>query len=498
MKNLFKNHNIKNITISLAFILVSLVVVITLNADFSLAASPICTPSSITMLDKIDIGDLTSEALHLPMIGWSTENIPGGYGGCNGGIGCTYRQVLGEGTNCTSTQRDATVVLHAGSDVVDNLEIEHLDGISLLDSFEVYVGTTSVGTFNDSATTSGEVWKTKIIDVSSYNFTGDLTVRLHATDTIWPSCNTYGQVSIDWIKINGHKACCGDSNTDSTEECDDGNIISGDGCSATCTIEPFCGDSNLDSGEGCDDGNIISGDGCSATCTIEIPVPVCGDGNLDSGEGCDDGTTNGQVCSPSCGSTCNYCTDSCTIALLTGPSCGGGGGIITYYSPKLTIDKSVTETFANPGGTINYTIVVKNTGSAVAYNIILNDTLPSGFTYTDTGLSTREWNLGTIGEGSEETTIYQVFVGEDVMPGNYSNTAEAKSDSLSSVSDDATIEIRAGEVLGAATTTVPTILPKTLPKTGASSSSILFILFASLGSLIFGTVELKKTLIFER
>ncbi|MHA1483659.1 MAG: hypothetical protein ACTSQA_09550, partial [Candidatus Heimdallarchaeaceae archaeon] len=210
------------------------------------------------MLDEVDIGDPTSEALHSPMIGWSKANIPGGYGGCQNGVVCKYRQVLGEGAaNCTSTKRDATVELDAGSNIVDNLEIIHLDGISLLDSFEVYVETTLVGTFNDSATSSGEVWKTKLIDVSSYNFTGNLTVRLHATDTIWPSCNTYGQVSIDWVRINGHEACCGDNNLDSGEGCDDGNIISGDGCSATCTIEPFCGDGILDSGEGCDDGNII-------------------------------------------------------------------------------------------------------------------------------------------------------------------------------------------------------------------------------------------------
>jgi cysteine-rich repeat protein len=33
--------------------------------------------------------------------------------------------------------------------------------------------------------------------------------------------------------------------------------------------EPFCGDSVLDEGEECDDGNNIDGDGCSAVCEIE-------------------------------------------------------------------------------------------------------------------------------------------------------------------------------------------------------------------------------------
>ncbi len=68
------------------------------------------------------------------------------------------------------------------------------------------------------------------------------------------------------------KHYCGDSNLDHNEECDDGNIVDGDGCSSTCTTEvpePYCGDGNLDQGEECDDGNNEDGDGCSSTCTIE-------------------------------------------------------------------------------------------------------------------------------------------------------------------------------------------------------------------------------------
>jgi len=44
-----------------------------------------------------------------------------------------------------------------------------------------------------------------------------------------------------------------------------------------------------DVGEQCDDGNVVSRDGCSSTCNIE----TCGNGVLDVGEGCDDGNTAG-------------------------------------------------------------------------------------------------------------------------------------------------------------------------------------------------------------
>jgi cysteine-rich repeat protein len=91
---------------------------------------------------------------------------------------------------------------------------------------------------------------------------------------------------------------CGDGVLDEGEACDDGNNVNGDGCSASCTIEAYCGDGVLDIGESCDDGNNIDGDGCSSECGIE---PYCGDGNLDPGEQCDDGNNeNGDGCSALC------------------------------------------------------------------------------------------------------------------------------------------------------------------------------------------------------
>jgi len=47
---------------------------------------------------------------------------------------------------------------------------------------------------------------------------------------------------------------------------------------------PICGNGILESGEECDDGNIADGDGCSSICQNEISSPVCGDGICDMGE----------------------------------------------------------------------------------------------------------------------------------------------------------------------------------------------------------------------
>jgi cysteine-rich repeat protein len=90
---------------------------------------------------------------------------------------------------------------------------------------------------------------------------------------------------------------CGNGVVDPGEQCDDGNTVSGDGCSQTCRVE-VCGNGIPDPGEQCDDGNTVSGDGCSATCQRE---PRCGDGVVEAGEQCDDGNTvSGDGCSASC------------------------------------------------------------------------------------------------------------------------------------------------------------------------------------------------------
>src|SRR5690606_8488940 len=94
---------------------------------------------------------------------------------------------------------------------------------------------------------------------------------------------------------------CGHAIIAATEECDDGNVVDGDGCSKQCNIEA-CGDGDVDrsAGEVCDDGNNVDGDGCAADCKSN---ETCGNGITDTaaGEVCDDGNTvSGDGCSANC------------------------------------------------------------------------------------------------------------------------------------------------------------------------------------------------------
>lgn len=89
---------------------------------------------------------------------------------------------------------------------------------------------------------------------------------------------------------------CGNDTIDPGEQCDDGNLTSGDGCSAYCLNE-VCGNAVTDIGEQCDDGNQAGGDGCGSLCTIEF----CGDQITQSPETCDDGNNvSGDGCSSVC------------------------------------------------------------------------------------------------------------------------------------------------------------------------------------------------------
>jgi cysteine-rich repeat protein len=170
------------------------------------------------------------------------------------------------------------------------------------------------------------------------------------------------------------------------EPCDDGNVVPGDGCSATCEVEagylceqpgapcrlPRCGDGLIDfipgtggsgsggsagiggmpSGtyEGCDDGNVSAGDGCGTTCQVEDgwscwygeegchPI-VCGDGFADYPEQCDDGN--------------NTPDDGCDNCVWLGGYGGAGGTGWGYAGSPVTAGFAGTGPVGPSGGVGN-------------------------------------------------------------------------------------------------------------------------------------------------
>jgi fibro-slime domain-containing protein len=152
---------------------------------------------------------------------------------------------------------------------------------------------------------------------------------------------------------------CGNSERTTDEACDDGNTVSGDGCSADCrTVEPGyscapvghlchriarCGDGVVVLPELCDDGNQTAGDGCSATCKIELgwkcsgdpsvcSATTCGDSLIEGAESCDDGNAMPfDGCSADCQSEPNCATGACLSrcgdGIVVGEACDDGNNL---------------------------------------------------------------------------------------------------------------------------------------------------------------------------
>ncbi len=100
-------------------------------------------------------------------------------------------------------------------------------------------------------------------------------------------CDTSGESSS--CDRDCTKPLCGDRilNPAAGEVCDDGNVASGDGCSADCRSKETCGNGILDAGEVCERNDPL----CTADCRSS---GVCGNGIRDPNEECDDGNPNGS------------------------------------------------------------------------------------------------------------------------------------------------------------------------------------------------------------
>ena len=195
------------------------------------------------------------------------------------------------------------------------------------------------------------------------------------TSCYWSSATGYNGTPCDF---------CGNgvAEPEAGEQCDDGNVADGDGCSGVCLFE-FCGNGTVDAshGEQCDDGNPDDLDGCrnncqlpacgdgivsvtevcdtggnSASCDYDCTSPVCGDGlvntlaleecedgNTQNNDGCTnackvsfcgDGVTNGREQCDSGGVDTPACNRDCTLALC-------GDGILNFEAAELCDDANV-------------------------------------------------------------------------------------------------------------------------------------------------------------
>ncbi|OGZ61756.1 MAG: hypothetical protein A3F94_00995 [Candidatus Spechtbacteria bacterium RIFCSPLOWO2_12_FULL_38_22] len=157
------------------------------------------------------------------------------------------------------------------------------------------------------------------------------------------------------------------------------------------------------------------------------------------------GVVNGFYTNTATASASNHGSVSDTaIVQVTGSILG------EQSDPKLVIEKTANRKTINPGGTVTYTITVKNFGDADAVSLTLKDVFPDYFSQVNTGLTSLTWtNPILVKNGGVWQVSYTAVVGNSAPQADYMNTATVWAGNHSGqVKDDYTVGVRKGTVLG--------------------------------------------------
>lgn len=185
-----------------------------------------------------------------------------------------------------------------------------------------------------------------------------------------------------------------------------------------CEGPPICGNGVRAADEECDDGNLVNGDGCDDTCALEGP-PVCGDGSPEGTEDCDDGTHCSDFTTCTLDSDCTGIGDevcvvrdgdgcSATCAVETGFTCNGAPSVCTAFCNNPTMFSS---------GDSSYIYCETNTNWANARTLCQN----FGPTYDLVRIDSSAENALVLGQISattwigatdQESSVDPTFLGE--------------------------------------------------------------------------------------
>jgi len=501
--------------------------------------------------DYVDIGDPASEAGH-NLSGWSEANLEFDGSNYGGGDDGTYRMVLEPTDNicfennlnstpakeCDESNKSAFLTLNAGDEAANSLYIKHLDGISGLDSFEVFVNGSPVGSYADS---DDGVEKWVLTQFPLNNETGELNIEIRLTGDIWYNCPTYGQLAISWAALDTcaessdfspldgdndgifdvNDNCPNDYNPNQLDSDNDGI---GDVCDSTPNGDPVANEEEISSPsitlDKTDTPDPVNA-GSELTYTLSYTVSEAAVTGLTI---TDTLPANVSFISASDGGVYNL--DTRTVTWDLGDMEPGSysvslkvkvagvipnGTILTNTAsldtnetdpvttsekttvasaPVLAVVKSVESKTVYPGDDVKFIVTIKNEGSDTAYNVRLADTMPSGFTYNDG--SEGSWFLNDLAAGKEINHIYSVKVENDVVPGDYINTIQVSADNHDPVTAKTklTVTKKKGVVLGAATVNegATGAAEEELPRAG---SDLIFWLFSAIYA-VFGFRSLRK------
>jgi hypothetical protein len=171
-----------------------------------LLAAPAALGKRDVILDSIDLGSAGTEAGR-EMWGWGrsgTDETGGGYGGIGPG-GCRLVWDIAQNPD---DGPDAMVTLVPDQGAAKGLLLRHLDGLAD-DSFDLYVehsnGSWSyAGHYQDQY--DAEQWVESFFDISHVKLGRGHAFQLEivATGEPWSGFDTWGQLCIDWVGLQGN------------------------------------------------------------------------------------------------------------------------------------------------------------------------------------------------------------------------------------------------------------------------------------------------------
>ena len=145
-----------------------------------------------------------------------------------------------------------------------------------------------------------------------------------------------------------------------------------------------CGNAVRELGEECDDGNVVNGDGCNARCGLELPAgSACADDIACRSGFCADGV----CCSARCDGQCEACAETGlrgTCVAVSGtprgsrPACDGAGttcGATCSGTSRATCSYTASGTLCNDGSSCSTGDVCDGAGRCAGVGLICDDGL---------------------------------------------------------------------------------------------------------------------------
>lgn len=182
-----------------------LAAIIIFSALFLALSTPALAVKPNYLLDRVDIGDATSEVGH-HLFGWGPVE-PSTHSGSWGGLGVGNARVAWFSPD-DPNGRNGRLKMNALSGSGQEMRFRVLDGIGD-DSFRVEVLNEAgdwVEVYNHTADPSTtEEWVEHKVTLTGYDLPlgGPMTIRFRATGPKWASWSTYGQLAIDWVELWG-------------------------------------------------------------------------------------------------------------------------------------------------------------------------------------------------------------------------------------------------------------------------------------------------------